>query len=90
MIDVNLNSHVYVRLTDVGREELRRQHRELRTHLSGVPGYDLSRLPGDGVPKEADGWSRWPLWDLMNRLGALVYLGGPPPFETTIRIETEN
>lgn len=41
-------------------------------------------------PKEdADGWSRWQLWDLMSVMGEQIYMGCKPPFETDIRIEFE-
>jgi hypothetical protein len=39
------------------------------------------------IPHEADGWSRWQLWDLVSTFGAYVHLGVAPPFETDIRIE---
>lgn len=76
----NLNDYVLIRLTDVGRESLRNQHEVLRRQ--GVP------LRVYKPPREdANGWSRWQLWSLMDHFGALTYLGCPVPFETTIRIE---
>lgn len=36
--------------------------------------------------EDADGWSRWQLWDLMATFGPHIYLGCLMPFETTIRL----
>lgn len=72
MIDFNMNDKVWVRLTDRGRDILREQDRAMR-------------LP-EILPDEVDGWSRWQLWDLMNRLGKACAMGVAVPFETTIRL----
>lgn len=75
----NVNDHVRVRLTDEGRAILRRQHDDL---VKGRPwSYDY--VP----PKEdADGWSDWQLWVLMQQLGHTCGNGAPLTFETTIEI----
>lgn len=77
--EFNVNDFVMVRLTDMGREILRKQHEEL---LRRVP-----KLGEFNAPKEdADGWSRWQMWNLMETFGPHVSLGMHVPFETTIRI----
>lgn len=63
----NINDYVLVRLTDVGKEILRKK--------------------GFSLPKEdADGWSKWQLWSLMNTFGEYTQLGKDVPFETEIEI----
>lgn len=78
---LNINSTVRVRLTDAGRQELRRQVADLRRQLGG--------LPFQAHPREdSEGWSRWQLWALMSQLGHMCQLGfGDLPFETEIEIE---
>lgn len=79
-MNFNINDKVRVRLTDVGRDALKRQHSEFWAH-AGKPDYEYR------PPKEdADGWSEWQLWALMEDLGHLCRIGSKPPFETTIQI----
>jgi hypothetical protein len=40
----------------------------------------------DAPEEDADGWSRWQMWCLMEALGEHVHIGANPPFETTIRL----
>jgi hypothetical protein len=35
---------------------------------------------------DADGWSTWQLWDLMQCFGPHIVFGGPVPFETNIEL----
>jgi hypothetical protein len=81
----NINSYVRVRLTDLGRAELRRQHDELNRHISEFGGKPLGQSF-----TEVDGWSKWQLWDLMQRLGPLVLMGYEPPFDTNIVLEIDD
>ena len=39
--------------------------------------------------EDADGWSRWQLWDLMATFGPHIYLGCRVPFETDIRLTAD-
>lgn len=77
----NINDCVKVKLTDFGRKV----HREEFDNL-------MQRLPPHAslqyrAPREdADGWSEWQLWILMETFGRYCTLGGPEPFETTIII----
>lgn len=80
MIPFNINNHVSVRLTPHGRSILAAQDAEL---LAEAP--HLKQI--DPPKEDACGWSRWQLWDLMQRLGAHCYNGCEIPFETEIRIE---
>lgn len=76
----NINKYVRVRLTDRGREILRRRDADLRLLL---PTY----MPAQAA--EEDGWSKWQLRDLMSTFGEHIGLGGPVPFETDIEIAVD-
>lgn len=81
MIDFNVNDYVYVKLTDVGLRILKENYNELNKFVNGF-------LDDYQPPKEdIDGWSRWQLWSLMEKLGNKCGSGVEIPFETTIRIE---
>lgn len=75
----NVNDYVRVKLTEAGREALVKEHVALFRSLPEQPKY---------VPPQTDaeGWSKFQLWDLMHRLGAACFVGGPVPFETAIFI----
>ena len=79
--EFNLNQYVWVKLTVTGEEELARQHKKFADRLPNVFG----KLRTKG--RIEDGYERFQLWDLINRLGHLCHLGCFPPFETTIRLE---
>jgi hypothetical protein len=70
MKEFNINSYVYVRLTDMGKGILKDLYPTL-THL-----YAENEL----------GWSKWQLHELMNVFGNHVHNGCIPPFELKIRI----
>ncbi len=79
--EFNLNHDVYVKLTDVGRDELKRQHQEL---VDSIPNYESPYLP----PKEDEnGFSKFQGWVLMSSLGYLCRAGCQLPFETTIKVD---
>lgn len=81
----NINDNVRVKLTDYGRECLRRNHDELFARVGQKPNYPYQ------PPMETDGWSQWQLWDLMRELGPYVGVGfRHTPFETNIIIEVES
>ena len=82
-IEFNLNDYVYVKLTDAGRAELKRQHDDLLLHY---PRYTNLYTP----PKEDDdGFSKFQGWILISKLGHLMYMGCPPPFEIDIKLENK-
>ncbi len=77
-MNFNVNDKVRVKLTDHGRQALRRRHADL---WDGISPHQYE------PPKEdAEGWSEWQMWDLMESLGHMWYMGGPPPFDTTIQL----
>lgn len=78
--EININENVRVNLTELGRRALERQHAEFWTGVRGAP--DAYEPPEE----DADGWSEWQLWCLMQDLGHLCGLGRRLPFETTIQV----
>jgi hypothetical protein len=51
-------------------------------------GRECARYRRLTFTEDADGWSRWQLWELMNGFGSDLYMGHSRlPFETDIRIE---
>ena len=80
LINFNINNHVLVKLTDVGREELRRQHNDLFRNC-------LAEHPFHPPKEDENGWSRWQQWTLMEELGSKCGMGQNMPFETEIKFE---
>jgi hypothetical protein len=77
---INVNDTAKVRLTQTGRDELKRQHDELYSCLPVAK-------PAYREPKEDDdGWVEFQLWNLMSRLGHLCQMGFQVPFHTEIEI----
>ena len=79
-MNFNINDKVRVRLTEKGRAALIKQHDD----------YFEGRVPYSPPKEDADGWSEWQLWSLMQDLGHLCRLGIDPPFETIIQIGKSN
>ena len=79
-IDFNVNHEVMVKLTDYGRDKLRRDYDEM---MAAYP-----KLTHEySAPKEDnEGYSKWQLHSLMSRLGGFMLMGGDLPFETEIKI----
>lgn len=73
-----------VKLTDYGRQCLRKNYDELQVAYKG-------KLPFSYTPpqEDKDGWSKWQCWELMERFGKHISLGRELPFETTIRVLVE-
>jgi len=82
-IEFNVNNCVKVKLTEVGLDILRQRH-DFDANLA-------PRILGAFTPPptDADGWSKFQLWELCNKFGEQMYNGGSVPFETTIRIITD-
>ncbi|MBL4755834.1 MAG: hypothetical protein JKY52_19850 [Flavobacteriales bacterium] len=77
----NINECVFVQLTDAGREEIKRQHDELRETFPKLS-------PQAKKVEDKNGWSKWQLHCLMNTFGHMTHNGGQLPFNTEIRIES--
>lgn len=76
----NVNSAVWIRLTDHGRRVYEAEQRRL---LAGAPDLRDSWKPRP----EQDGWSEWALWSVMQEFGPHVSMAGPLLFENEIRLE---
>lgn len=84
-VKININHYVLVKLTDLGRNDMRRQHDDLMAHLR--PRY---QRPFVLKKEDENGYSKWQLHDLMHAFGPLIYLGGDVPFETEIILITKD
>lgn len=82
-INFNINDSVKVKLTEVGKAELRRKNDELNLALGTNTDYYMPL-------EDAEGYSTWQLWRLMSDLGHLCIMGAEPPFETKIGIEAKD
>lgn len=78
MNEFNINSCVFVKLTDTGKEELKRQHDSINLQLNGRLG------EWKGVVEDSEGWSKWQLWDLMNRFNSMLSNGNNTAFDPVI------
>ena len=81
MITLNINEVVQVKLTDAGREELLRQIDEFNKE------FPKARLKRALPHEDKEGWSKFQLLDLMNRLGHMLSLCCEIPFEDDIKIK---
>lgn len=76
----NVNDSVRVKLTDVGRQAHKKNHHKL---------YEFAKFesPKYLPPEEdANGWSTWQMWCLMQEFGPHIRVGCNAPFETMIEI----
>ena len=79
LIEINLNEIVYVKLTDVGKNELKRQWNQWnKAYLHGHQEYTP-------IKEDYQGFSKWQLHGLMSELGHLCVMGKDLPFGTMIK-----
>ena len=78
----NINGYVKVKLTDKGREILKKEHESLVKEFGVSFIGDHPFLPTE----DENGYGEWQLWRLMETFGKHIYMGCDPPFETTIEI----
>lgn len=77
-IDFNINEYVLVKLTEEGKRLLREDHYKF---WESVGRKDYPYIE----PKEDYyGYSKWQLWNLMEKLGRYCSLGCEVPFDTNI------
>lgn len=74
MLKININDKVRVRLTEYGRQCLAENYAKLSMD-SGAPLSMPNKKP------DADGWTEWQLWHLMQEFGQHIAMGLPVPFE---------
>ena len=80
-IEFNVNEYVWVKLTEAGLAELKRQRDEL---IELFPNCHADFTPPE---TDEDGWSRFQIHDLMHSLAHMLTPSGELPFETTMRLE---
>ena len=78
----NVNDLVWIKLTGAGRDILAKRESEFnRLYMPSKGGW---------FPKsDADGWSKWQLWQVMSEFGADCFNGCKVPFETTILLDAK-
>lgn len=81
-MEFNLNYKVRVRLTDHGRKLHREDHERF---WMSVDRLDMARDYHPPV-EDADGWSEFQLWVLMNTFGQFMGMALPPVMNMTIQI----
>lgn len=79
-VPFNTNAYVRVKLNDQGRAI----HRAI---WDGIRAEYPSLRPYSPLREDAEGWSRWQLWSLMQDFGPHISLGRQPPFATDIEFE---
>lgn len=85
MISFNINDFVFVRLTEAGRQWDRQRHDTIFGYLT--PKEHFVYEP----PKEdAEGWSKWQMWQLMEVFGSRIHLASQPMFDGTIRLDEKD
>ena len=85
-VPFNMNQYVRVKLTDIGREILQARRDELNAIILSTKA---QHFDGPLVVEDADGWSRWQLWDLMSTFGSRIHMGGRIPFQTDLEFLVE-
>ena len=86
-MEFNVNEKVRVKLTDHGRTVHAADHALFWAGTTLPPEKRPAYMP----PKEdAEGWSEWQLWTLMEAFGKHTHMGCKNCFETTIERVTPN
>lgn len=83
VMKLNVNVQVKVRLTDIGINILRAKHDELKKTFNRLGDFK-------SPPVDADGYSSFQLWGLMQTFGPHMGLGFNVPFETDIVIDSKD
>lgn len=78
---INLNDTVKVKVTELGEQELTRQHWELKRRFPKLPPFKLNR--------DSDGYTEFQLWSLMGRLGHMMGGGLPLVVEAEIKLSKD-
>lgn len=82
MKTLNINSEVRIKLTPFDIKRLKENYEEIRKDYPHVT--DEFKLP----EVDENGFSKMPLWEVMNNFGDLLFNGSSnPPFEINIQID---
>ncbi len=75
LVTLNVNDVVLVQLNDRGR---------------GIISEQVARGLEHTVREDGEGWSSWQLWHLMEVFGHHLHLGAQMPFDSQIRIRSND
>lgn len=81
-VEFNINDNVQVKLTDYGRECLRKNYKSF-VNTCGYSNVHTFKLPEE----DKNGYSTWQMWYLMQELGEYCYNGCRLPFEPTVKLD---
>ncbi len=86
-IPFNVNDYVLIKLTDRGKEILKKNYDELQLLIiqsGGKPTFEFK------LPKtDENGYSKHQLWSIMSEFGKYLYLGCEAPFEMNMFFEVK-
>ena len=83
-IQINLNEVVKVKLTERGKEIHKKIHEDIRKEAPHLIG------EYKGPIVDAEGYTKYQLWELMGDFGSQMFNGSPPCFEgNNIIIDTK-
>lgn len=83
LVAFNINDTVRVKITEKGHALLRKDHEEFFAKLA-------SKRPYEPPKEDAEGYSRWQLWSLMQSFGPHISLGFETPFDPAILFEVKD
>ena len=84
-MDFNIKDIAYVQLTDQGRKIIQEKGERFLQDFPCV-SKELTEYVRKPKKEDAEGWSKWVLWELMQTFGPSMHNGMDVPFKTTIRI----
>ena len=85
MKSFNINCNVRVKLTEHGKQMLERDHNE----FWGSRGM-LDKFPYQPYQEDENGYVKFQLWNLMDKLGKYCGIGCAMPFDTVIFIDEKD
>lgn len=83
---ININDKVKVKLTEHGKHIYKHQFDELNERIKRNGGKPIKL---DLPEADADGYTTFQLWCLMEIFGPHMHMGRPIPFDTEIMIPTD-
>jgi hypothetical protein len=75
----NINDCVKVKLTPRGVELLALKHASLKRQFPKMHDFQMPEI-------DAEGYTKYQLWELMHNFGDCIVMGAPLPFETTMEL----
>ena len=81
----NINYNVRVKLTEQGKQLLERDHNDFWSSHG-----KLDEFPYKPPKEDEDGYVKFQLWSLMDKLGKYCGLCCEPPFDTVILIDDKD